>query len=82
MVKVQLLIASWCPVCPAAMKIWRTVAAEKTIDYKEVDISTEEGKELVLKYEIKGVPVTIIEDQLTFARVPDPDEARMAIRQV
>ncbi|MEL4305008.1 glutaredoxin family protein [Methanococcoides sp. LMO-2] len=75
MVKVILVHASWCHVCPAAKKLWNDLKSEHDFDYEEVDIDTPEGDELSEKYSIMSVPTTIIDGEIAFIGVPDKGEA-------
>ena len=72
---VVLVKASWCPVCPQAEALWKSLAESHSFDYREVDIASDEGKDLVAKYSIMSVPTTIIDDKVAFLGVPDKKEA-------
>ncbi|UGV41043.1 thioredoxin family protein [Methanococcoides orientis] len=75
MVKVTLIHASWCHVCPAARKFWNDLRSERDFDYEEVDYDTPEGAELSEKYSIMSVPTTIIDGEIAFIGVPGKEEA-------
>jgi len=79
MVKVTLVHASWCHVCPAAKKMWNDLRSENDFDYKEVDIDTPEGDKLVDQYSIMSVPTTIIDGEIAFIGVPERGEALQKI---
>lgn len=75
MVKVTLVVADWCPVCPGAKELWRVLSKEHTFEYEEVDISSSEGARLVEKYDIMAVPTTILDGKVAFVGVPDRAKA-------
>ncbi|MFQ5814978.1 MAG: thioredoxin family protein [Candidatus Hydrothermarchaeaceae archaeon] len=77
--EVVLVIADWCPICPRAKSLWRNIRKEYDFDYKEVDISSKEGSDLVAKHSIRSVPTTIIDGSVAFIGVPDRDGAVEAI---
>lgn len=68
-------MAEWCPVCPSAKELWRGLKDEHRFSYKEVDIASPQGEELVSKFNIMSVPTTVIGDRIAFAGVPDRGEA-------
>ncbi|MBN2489115.1 MAG: thioredoxin family protein [Methanosarcinaceae archaeon] len=71
MVKVILVYAKWCNVCPTAVKLWRELKSKYDFEYEEVEVDTPPGMELATKYGIRGVPTTIIDDKVAFVGVPD-----------
>ena len=79
MVKVTLVHASWCTVCPAARRLWKDLKSEYNFEYEEVDVETPEGQALVDKYGIVGVPTTIIEGELAFTGLPKKADAIASI---
>jgi glutaredoxin len=79
MVKVTLVHASWCHVCPAAKKLWNDLRSEHDFDYGEVDIDSPEGDKLSEKYSIMSVPTTIVDGEIAFLGVPDRQEALLKI---
>ena len=79
MVKVTLIHATWCHVCPSASKLWNELKEEYGFEYNEVDVDTPEGQELTTKFSIMGVPTTIIDGTVAFVGVPDRDKAIAAI---
>jgi thioredoxin 1 len=70
MVKVTLVHASWCTVCPAARRFWKDLKSEYSFEYEEVDVETPEGQALRDKYGIVGVPTTIIDGEVAFTGLP------------
>lgn len=75
MVKVTLIHAQWCKVCPAVRKFWSELNAEYDFEYEEIDVDTPEGQEFIAKYGISGVPTTLIDGKITFAGVPKKADA-------
>ena len=78
MTRVVLLVASWCPVCPEAKTLWRRLRSDCDFGYEEVDIESARGKALVTEHEIRGVPTTLIDGQVAFVGVPEPERASKA----
>ena len=70
MVKVTLIYAKWCNVCPTAMKLWNDLKSKYDFEYEEVDLETPEGTALVGEHSIHGVPTTIIDGKVEFIGVP------------
>lgn len=76
MKKVRLVVASWCPACPAAKTFWKQLKSEASFDYEEIDIESEEGKALVTQHGIRSVPTALIDGQVAFSvSVPTKAEA-------
>ena len=78
--KVVLVVADWCPICPSAKALWRTLNGKHRFEYSEVEISTSEGEKLVEKHGILSVPTTIIDGKVSFTGVPDLNEAEKEVR--
>lgn len=75
MVKVTLVHAQWCTVCPTVSKLWKELNAEYDFEYEEIDADTPEGQELVAKYGINGVPTTLIDGKIIFVGIPKKTDA-------
>ena len=75
MVKVTLIHASWCTVCPAARRLWKGLKSEYDFEYEEIDAETPEGQALIDKYGIFGVPATIIDGEVVFTGLPKKADA-------
>ncbi len=75
MVKVTLIHASWCTVCPSARRLWNDLKSEYDFEYEEIDLETPEGEELVEKLGIVGIPATLIDGELAFTGLPKKAEA-------
>jgi glutaredoxin len=73
--QVALVVAEWCPVCPSARELWRSLRKEADFHYDEVDIATSLGEKLVSEFNILSVPTTIIDGTVAFVGVPERDEA-------
>lgn len=48
--------AGFCPSCGP----WKKMLDEKGVEYTVVDIDTDEGMEQATKYQVRGLPTTII----------------------
>lgn len=81
MVQVALLVAQWCPVCPSAKRLWGSLWDEYPFEYREVDISTDEGERIVEKHHLLSVPTTLIDGKVAFVGVPDREEAMREVRK-
>lgn len=75
MVKVTLIHATWCKVCPSARRLWNDLKSEYDFEYEEIDVETPKGQELIEKYGIVGVPTTLIDGEIAFTGVPKKAEA-------
>jgi thiol-disulfide isomerase/thioredoxin len=75
MVKVTLVHASWCTVCPAARRLWTDLKSQYNFEYSEVDVETPEGQALIDKFNIVGVPTTIIDGEVAFTGLPKKADA-------
>jgi thioredoxin 1 len=71
--RVRLLVASWCPQCPAAKSFWRRLRDKFGFDYEEVDVDTPPGNRLASQYGIRSVPTAIVDGCVIPATEPDPD---------
>lgn len=61
--KVIKFSASWCMPCAIFAKVVETVSAEdefKDIEFKTIDVESEEGVELSEKYHVRNIPYTVI----------------------
>lgn len=83
MKKVTLVVASWCPACPAAKTFWSALQSEASFDYREIDIESEEGKALVTQHGIRSVPTALIDGKVAFAAsAPSTTEALKQLGRV
>ena len=80
MVKVTLIHASWCNVCPSARRFWKDLKSEYNFDYEEVDVETPQGQILIDKYGIVGVPTAIIDGKVAFTGLPKKAEVIASIK--
>lgn len=74
--KVELLVSEWCPTCPAAEAVWRTVAREKAIEFAVLDLAQPEGRELAHRVRAKSVPSVVVDGALAGVGVPTLAAAR------
>ena len=77
--KVTLVYGPSCPTCPQAQTVWRELQGQAGFDYEEVDITTQQGRDLAATYGIMSTPVTLINGKVAFRGTPALDEARAAI---
>lgn len=75
MVKVTLVHASWCTVCPSVRKLWQDLKVEYDFEYEEIDVDTPEGQDFIAKHGISGVPTTLIDGEIVFVGVPKKADA-------
>ena len=71
--EVKLLVAGWCPQCPAAKLFWRGLRDRIGFAYEEVDIESSAGKALASRHGIRSVPTAILDGCVVLATQPDPD---------
>ncbi len=71
--EVKLLVASWCPQCPAAKLFWRALRDRIGFSYEEVDIESPAGIELASRHGIRSVPTAILDGCVVVATQPDPE---------
>jgi hypothetical protein len=77
--RVELLVSEWCTTCPAAEAVWRTVAAEKDIDYAVLDLAQPEGKRLARELRIRSIPALVIDGELKAVGVLPLADARKMV---
>lgn len=77
--RVELLVSEWCVTCPAAEAVWRTVAAEKDIDYAVLDLAQPEGKRLARELRIRSIPALVIDGELKAVGVLPLADARQMV---
>lgn len=71
--EVKLLVASWCPQCPAAKLFWRGLRDRIGFAYEEVDIESPAGNVLANRHGIRSVPTAILDGGVVVATQPDPE---------
>jgi len=81
--KVQLLVADWCPQCPAAKTFWSELQQREGFELEVVDVESARGSKLAAEHGIRGVPATLIDGSVEFRGTPVPDqgEARRILRR-
>lgn len=77
--RVELLVSEWCVTCPAAEAVWRTVAAEKDIDYAVLDLAQPEGKRLARELRIRSIPALVVDGELKAVGVLPLADARKIV---
>lgn len=80
MVKVTLLTAKWCSLCPSAKEIWKQLKQQYDFEYEEIDTNSKRGKEMLEENEIKSVPATLIDGNVVFIGIPNKEEAALAVQ--
>ena len=73
--KVELLVSDWCPTCPQAEQVWRTVATEREFEFAVLDLAQPEGRELAQRLRIRTIPAAVIDGELKAIGVPSLSEA-------
>jgi thioredoxin 1 len=74
---VVLLTASWCPRCPAARRVWEQLKDRFRLNYRELDIDTPEGQEVLEHYVIRAVPAVILDGRVWCEVVNEADALRV-----
>ncbi len=79
MPNIVLLVSPSCGACPSAKSLWKQLRAKYSFSYREVDITTEDGRSLADRHSVRAVPATIIDGRLTFVGVPSRESAEKAL---
>jgi thioredoxin 1 len=74
---VVLLTASWCPRCPVARRVWEQLRDRFRLNYRELDIDTPEGQEILEQYAIPAVPAVILDGRVWCEVVDEAEALRM-----
>lgn len=77
--KVELLVSEWCPTCPQAEQVWRTVAAQRDFEFAVVDLAQPEGRELAQRLRIRTIPALVIDDELKAIGVQSASDAHRMV---
>ncbi|WP_227485409.1 MULTISPECIES: thioredoxin family protein [unclassified Acidithiobacillus] len=64
MIKVQILVSKWCPVCPQAEAVWKQAAEKVPMELQVLDVADREGREIVSNLRIKTVPAIVVDGAL------------------
>lgn len=76
---ILLLVSPSCGACPSAKSLWKQLRVKYSFSYREVDITTEDGRSLADRHAVRAVPATIIDGRLTFVGVPSRESAEKAL---
>ncbi len=79
MPNVVLLVSPSCGACPSAKSLWKQLRVKYSFGYREVDITTEDGRLLADRHSVRAVPASIIDGRLTFVGVPSRESAEKAL---
>jgi glutaredoxin len=79
MPNIVLLVSPSCGACPSAKSLWKQLRVKYSFAYREVDITTEDGRLLADRHSVRAVPATIIDGRLTFVGVPSRESAEKAL---
>ena len=79
MPNIVLLVSPSCGACPSAKSLWKQLRVKYSFGYREVDITTEDGRSLADRHSVRAVPATIIDGRLTFVGVPSRESAEKAL---
>ena len=79
MMRVELLVSEWCPTCPAAEQVWRSIQDERDFQFAVVDAAQPEGRELIARLRLRSVPSVVVDGVLKAVGVQTPDEARALV---
>jgi thioredoxin len=76
---ILLLVSPSCGACPSAKSLWKQLRVKYSFSYREVDITTDDGRSLADRHSVRAVPATIIDGRLTFVGVPSRESAEKAL---
>jgi glutaredoxin len=76
---IVLLVSPSCGACPSAKSLWKQLRVKYSFSYREVDITTDDGRSLADRHSVRAVPATIIDGRLTFVGVPSRESAEKAL---
>ena len=79
--KVQLLVSDACDPCDQAEKVWRSVVAERELDFSVVSLDQPEGRRLADRLQLNTIPAVIVDGMLVAIGVQNADEARALVSQ-
>ncbi|WP_454062320.1 glutaredoxin family protein [Candidatus Nitrospira salsa] len=79
MANITLLVSKACNACPAAKTLWKGMKVKYSFTYREIEIDTENGRELAERHSIRATPATILNGKLTFIGVPTRQAAEKAL---
>ena len=74
--EVEVLVSQDCPSCVKAVSQWKTVCVEQGIPVHVHDTTSERGRELVARFDLKVLPAVLIDDQLRAVGVPTAEQVR------
>ncbi len=80
MTSVVLLTGRWCSICPSAKAFWRELKSSFDFDYAEVDAESERGSQLIERFSISSVPISIIDGRVLFRGVPIREEVESLLK--
>src|SRR3989442_2128816 len=80
MANVTLHYSKSCGACQVANELWKGLRVKHSFSYREVDILSPDGQELVDRHAVRATPATIIDGKLKFIGVPSRDGAEKALR--
>ncbi|MDI6701059.1 MAG: thioredoxin family protein [bacterium] len=71
MKNIILLVGHWSKESQEVKEFWLKLKKTKKFDLKIFDVSTKEGAELMDRYEVSVIPVTIVDGEIKFIGIPD-----------
>ncbi|HAF07187.1 MAG: Glutaredoxin [candidate division TA06 bacterium 32_111] len=71
MKNIILLVGNWSKESQEVKEFWLKLKKTKKFDLKIFDVSTKEGAELMDRYEVSVIPVTIVDGEIKFIGIPD-----------
>lgn len=80
MANVTLLVSKSCAACPSAKSLWKGMRVKYSFSYREIEISSEAGRELAERHSIRATPATLINGRLIFIGVPPRESAEKALQ--
>jgi len=74
-VQIKIITSPRCPYCPIAVRIANNIAKKyPEVEVREVSVVTPYGREKAIKHNIMGTPTILINDNVEFIGVPNPEE--------
>lgn len=71
MKRIIVLVGRWSHECREVEKFWKERIKKLPATLEIIDVDSDRGMNLMDEFEVSSVPVTIIDDEVIFIRMPD-----------